>query len=61
MVADHNPCRALRRHELTPPMVVDVSQDGELFLVWTEQFLRPTLRQETCQRMRQLLRLLWIC
>ena len=35
---------ALRRHELTAPMVVDGPMDGELFLAWIEQFLCPTLR-----------------
>ena len=35
---------ALRRHELTAPMVVDGPMDGELFLAWVEQFLCPTLR-----------------
>ena len=35
---------ALRRHELTAPMVVEGPMDGELFLAWIEQFLCPTLR-----------------
>ena len=35
---------ALRRHQLTAPMVVDGPMDGELFLAWIEQFLCPTLQ-----------------
>ena len=35
---------ALRRHELTAPMVVDGPMDGELFLAWIEHFLCPTLQ-----------------
>jgi transposase len=35
---------ALRRHQLTAPMVVDGPMDGELFVAWIEQFLCPTLQ-----------------
>jgi len=36
---------ALRRSQLTAPMVVDGPMDGQLFLAWVEQFLCPTLHR----------------
>ena len=34
----------LRQHQLTAPMVVDGSMDGQMFLAYVRQFLCPTLR-----------------
>ena len=35
---------ALRRHQLTAPMVTDGPMDGEMFLAYVRQFLCPTLQ-----------------
>jgi hypothetical protein len=39
--ADDHLVAGLRHHQLTAPMVIDGPMDGELFLAWVEQFLRP--------------------